>query len=217
MKTQLIEEAYRIARERYAAVGVDTEEAMKKLQDVSLSLHCWQADDVIGFENRGGTLSGGIQTTGNYPGRARNVGELRADILKAVSYIPGSHRLSLHEIYGEFGGETVDLDEAVQVALDFAKKDGNTLVVVTADHAHACQIIYPKAEAPGLSLAVMTKDGAPMTVTYGNNDDPENQGHTGTQLRIAAYGPHAANVSGLTDQTDLYFTILSALGLEAKK
>ena len=90
MKTQLIEEAYRIARERYAAVGVDTEEAMKKLQDVSLSLHCWQADDVIGFENRGGTLSGGIQTTGNYPGRARNVGELRADILKAVSYIPGS-------------------------------------------------------------------------------------------------------------------------------
>lgn len=117
---------------------------------------------------------------------------------------------------GQFG-ETVDLDEAVQVALDFAKKDGNTLVVVTADHAHACQIIYPKAEAPGLSLAVMTKDGAPMTVTYGNNDDPENQGHTGTQLRIAAYGPHAANVSGLTDQTDLYFTILSALGLEAKK
>ena len=88
---------------------------------------------------------------------------------------------------------------------------------MTADHAHACQIIYPKAEAPGLSLAVMTKDGAPMTVTYGNNDDPENQGHTGTQLRIAAYGPHAANVSGLTDQTDLYFTILSALGLEAKK
>ena len=85
MKTQLIEEAYRIARERYAAVGVDTDEALEKLQRVSLSLHCWQADDVTGFENRGGELTGGIQTTGNYPGKARNVEELRADILKAAS------------------------------------------------------------------------------------------------------------------------------------
>ena len=108
MKTQLIEEAYRIARERYAAVGVDTDEALEKLQRVSLSLHCWQADDVTGFENRGGELTGGIQTTGNYPGKARNVEELRADILKAASYIPGTHRLNLHEIYGEFGGEKVD-------------------------------------------------------------------------------------------------------------
>ena len=111
MKTQLIEEAYRIARERYAAVGVDTDEALEKLQRVSLSLHCWQADDVTGFENRGGELTGGIQTTGNYPGKARNVEELRADILKAASYIPGTHRLNLHEIYGEFGGEKVDRNE----------------------------------------------------------------------------------------------------------
>ena len=114
---------------------------------------------------------------------------------------------------GQFG-ETVDLDEAVQVALDFAKKDGNTLVIVTADHAHACQIVYPDTKAPGLTLAVMTKDGVPMAVSYGNSDDPEDQGHTGTQLRIAAYGPHAANVSGLTDQTDLFFTIRDALGLK---
>ena len=105
MKTQLIEEAYRIARERYAAVGVDTDEALEKLQRVSLSLHCWQADDVTGFENRGGELTGGIQATGNYPGKARNVEELRADILKAASYIPGTHRLNLHVIYGELGGE----------------------------------------------------------------------------------------------------------------
>ena len=111
MKTQLIEEAYRIARERYAAVGVDTDEALEKLQRVSLSLHCWQADDVTGFENRGGELTGGIQATGNYPGKARNVEELRADILKAASYIPGTHRLNLHEIYGEFGGEKVDRNE----------------------------------------------------------------------------------------------------------
>ena len=114
---------------------------------------------------------------------------------------------------GQFG-ETVDLDEAVKVALDFAKKDGNTLVIVTADHAHACQIVYPDAKAPGLTLAVMTKDGVPMAVSYGNSDDPEDQGHTGTQLRVAAYGPHAANVSGLTDQTDLFFTIRDALGLK---
>ena len=111
MKTQWIEEAYRIARERYAAVGIDTDEALEKLQRVSLSLHCWQADDVTGFENRGGELTGGIQATGNYPGKARNVEELRADILKAVSYIPGTHRLNLHEIYGEFGGERVDRNE----------------------------------------------------------------------------------------------------------
>lgn len=114
---------------------------------------------------------------------------------------------------GQFG-ETVDLDEAVKVALDFAKKDGNTLVIVTADHAHACQIVYPDAKGPGLMLAVMTADGAPMTVSYGNSDDPEDQGHTGTQLRVAAYGPHAANVSGLTDQTDIFFTIRDALGLK---
>ncbi len=113
---------------------------------------------------------------------------------------------------GQFG-ETVDLDEAVQVALDFAREDGNTLVIVTADHAHSCQIVYPKAKAPGLSLAVMTADGVPMSVSYGNSEIENDQGHTGAQLRVAAYGPHAANVVGLTDQTDIYMTILRALGL----
>lgn len=115
---------------------------------------------------------------------------------------------------GQFG-ETVDLDEAVKVALDFAKKDGNTLVIVTADHAHSCQIVYPNAKAPGLTQAVMTADGVPMTVSYGNSETAD-QGHTGTQLRIAAYGPGAANVAGLTDQTDLFFTMRSALGLKQK-
>lgn len=81
------------------------------MDKISLSLHCWQADDVTGFENQGGSLSGGIQVTGNYPGRARNIDELRADILKAKSMIPGSHRLNLHEIYGDFGGKKVDRDE----------------------------------------------------------------------------------------------------------
>ncbi len=115
---------------------------------------------------------------------------------------------------GQFG-ETVDLDEAVKVALDFAKKDGNTLVVVTADHAHSCQIVYPNAKAPGLTQAVMTADGVPMTVSYGNSETAD-QGHTGTQLRVAAYGPGAANVAGLTDQTDLFFTMRNALGLKQK-
>lgn len=111
MKEELINKAYEVAKERYAAIGVDTEKAIAKLQNIQLSLHCWQADDVTGFENLGGDLTGGIQATGNYPGKARNIDELRQDILKAASMIPGNHRLNLHEIYGEFGGEFVDRDQ----------------------------------------------------------------------------------------------------------
>ena len=110
-------------------------------------------------------------------------------------------------------GETVDLDEAVQKALEFAKKDGNTLVIVTADHAHASQIIPTDTKAPGLSQALNTKDGAVMAMTYGNSEE-ESMEHTGAQLRIAAYGPHAANVIGLTDQTDLFYTMKDALALK---
>ena len=110
MKDTLIQQAYELARERYAAVGIDTEKVLDTLQGIPLSLHCWQADDVMGFES-GSALSGGIQTTGNYPGRARNVDELRADILEAASMIPGRHRLNLHEIYGEFGDGFVDRDQ----------------------------------------------------------------------------------------------------------
>lgn len=112
MKTeQFVGKSYEIAQERYAALGVDTEKALDDLQKIALSLHCWQADDVAGFENPDGKLTGGIQATGNYPGKARNIDELRADILKAASFIPGSHRLNLHEIYGDFGGKFVDRDE----------------------------------------------------------------------------------------------------------
>ncbi|WP_084055469.1 alkaline phosphatase [Carnimonas nigrificans] len=109
-------------------------------------------------------------------------------------------------------GETVDLDEAVQQALAFARKDGHTLVIVTADHAHASQIIADDSKAPGLTQRLITKDKAPMTVSYGTAEDTD-EGHTGTQLRVAAFGPHAANVTGLTDQTDLFYTIHDALGL----
>ncbi|ASC77791.1 alkaline phosphatase [Serratia marcescens] len=110
-------------------------------------------------------------------------------------------------------GETVDLDEAVQKALAFARADGNTLVIVTADHAHSSQIVAADAKAPGLTQMLTTKGGAPMTLSYGNSEE-ESQGHTGTQLRVAAYGPHAANVVGLTDQTDLFFTMRDAMGIK---
>ncbi|HEY2980472.1 MAG TPA: L-rhamnose isomerase [Anaerolineales bacterium] len=93
--------AYALARERYAAWDVDTEQAMGQLERVSISLHCWQGDDVGGFENPGGDLTGGIAATGNYPGKARSADELRKDLDVVYSLLPGSHRLNLHAIYLE--------------------------------------------------------------------------------------------------------------------
>lgn len=112
MQIDRIEKAYEFAREHYAEHGVSTDDAIKELEAVSLSVHCWQGDDVGGFEREESALSGGgIMATGSYPGKARNVGELRADLEKAYSLIPGSHRLNLHAIYGEFGGKFVDRDQ----------------------------------------------------------------------------------------------------------
>jgi len=102
--------AYTLARERYAEAGVDTEKAIAALREVALSMHCWQGDDVGGFERSGSLSDGGIMATGNYPGRARTPEELRADLDKACSLIPGRHRLNLHAIYGEFGGRKVERD-----------------------------------------------------------------------------------------------------------
>ncbi len=96
-----IEQAYRLARERYAEYGVDTEKAMRRLRRISISLHCWQGDDVGGFENAQGLSGGGIMATGAYPGKARTPDELRTDIEKALSLIPGRHRLNLHAMYAE--------------------------------------------------------------------------------------------------------------------
>ena len=133
-------------------------------------------------------------------------------------------------------GETVAFDEAVQQALEFAKKDGNTLVIATADHAHTSQIVENVSEEdlrgvaeeaklpidavrdivyPGLTSTLTTADEAEMTVNYGSSTDVavQDQPHTGTQVRIAAFGPRAANVVALTDQTDLFFTMTDALGL----
>lgn len=92
-------QAYDLARDRYAALGVDVEAALATLRTIPISLHCWQGDDVIGFEDPDRGLSGGIMATGNYPGKARTVAELRADLDQAYSLIPGTHRLNLHAIY----------------------------------------------------------------------------------------------------------------------
>ncbi|HET6955418.1 MAG TPA: L-rhamnose isomerase [Vicinamibacterales bacterium] len=102
---------YALARQRYADLGVDTEAALRRLASVAISLHCWQGDDVSGFENPDGQLGGGIAATGNYPGKARTPDELRRDAAKAFSLIPGTHRFNLHAFYGEFGGRRVDRDE----------------------------------------------------------------------------------------------------------
>ncbi|MFE6971274.1 alkaline phosphatase [Isoptericola sp. NPDC057653] len=110
-------------------------------------------------------------------------------------------------------GETVGFDDAVQVALDFAKRDGNTLVLVSADHGHSSQIVSAGSTTPGLTRTLTTTEGQPMTVAYGTAEEGGSQEHTGTQVRIAGYGPQAANVVGLTDQTDVFYTIKHALGL----
>ena len=140
MKDTLVHKAYEIAKERYAELGIDTEKVLEQLQNFHLSMHCWQADDVKGFEVQAGDLSGGIQSTGNYPGAARNIDELRSDILKAKSLIPGSHRLNLHEIYGDFKGKVVDRDEVTvehfQSWIDWAKENETLLDFNSTSFSH---------------------------------------------------------------------------------
>ena len=107
----LLNKQYELAKEQYAAYGVDTEAAMKTLEGVALSMHCWQGDDVGGFENPDASLDGGLAVTGNHPGKARTADELRQDLDKAYSLIPGDHRLNLHAIYCETNGKLVPRNE----------------------------------------------------------------------------------------------------------
>ena len=129
MSKKSVEAAYKLACERYAELGVDAEAALKKLVKIPISLHCWQGDDVRGFENPDGDLTGGIQTTGNYPGRARTPQELRGDLDFVFSLIGGSHRVNVHACYAEFEkGKKVDRDalqpEHFKGWIDWAKKNG---------------------------------------------------------------------------------------------
>src|ERR1041384_7500453 len=111
MHEKQIGRAFQLARERYGSLGVDADRALKRLATIPISLHCWQGDDVGGFENRGQELGGGLAVTGNHPGKARTAEELRTDLDLAFSLIPGKHRLNLHASYAETRNRKVDRNE----------------------------------------------------------------------------------------------------------
>ena len=139
MNTTHIQKSYELAKERYAALGVDTDQAIATLEKTPISLHCWQTDDVMGFESNAG-LSGGIQTTGNYPGRARTIDEVRADLEFVNTLLAGTQRVNLHEIYGDFGGKFVDRDqvsvEHFQSWIDWGKSVGMKLDFNSTSFGH---------------------------------------------------------------------------------
>ncbi|NCB08091.1 MAG: L-rhamnose isomerase [Bacteroidia bacterium] len=128
MKDQQITQAFESAKVRYATFGINVENAINQLDKLPISLHCWQADDVTGFENGDGELTGGIQATGNYPGKATTIAQMRADLEKVLTLLPGNQRLNLHAIYGDFGGEFVDRDQIepkhFQSWIDWCKSQG---------------------------------------------------------------------------------------------
>jgi L-rhamnose isomerase len=111
IETRRIEQAFALAKERYAELGVDVGQALQRLSGIAISLHCWQGDDVAGFENSGEEIGGGLAVTGKYPGRARTPAELRSDLDKTLALIPGTHRLNLHASYAETGGRRVERDQ----------------------------------------------------------------------------------------------------------
>ncbi|MCX6255590.1 MAG: L-rhamnose isomerase [Bacteroidia bacterium] len=129
MKKELIKQSYQLAKEQYAELGVDTNKVLSEMDKINISLHCWQTDDVGGFEKAGAVLGGGgIQATGNFPGKATTIQQMRADLDKVMSLLPGKQRLNLHAIYGEFGGKLVDRDQIeakhYQGWINWAKKRG---------------------------------------------------------------------------------------------
>ena len=129
MKKEIIESSYKHAKDEYTSLGIDTDRVLVEMDKINISLHCWQTDDVGGFEKPGSVLGGGgIQATGNFPGKAKTIHQMRADIDKVMSLLPGKQRLNLHAIYGEFGGELIDRDKIeakhFQGWIDWAKKRG---------------------------------------------------------------------------------------------
>jgi len=162
MNESKIEKAYALAKERYTELGVDAEAALAALAGVPVSMHCWQGDDVGGFES-GEALSGGLVATGNYPGRARTADELRADASKAYSLIPGKHRFNLHAIYAELGGKKVERDELgpehFAAWIDWAKELGLGLDFNPTYFSH------PRAE--GFTLASADEGTRKFWVEHG--------------------------------------------------
>ena len=149
-----VKESYELAKKRYDQYGIDTDQVLETLKKIPISMHCWQGDDVIGFENPEGELTGGIQTTGNYPGKARTADELRSDIEKAFSMIPGKHRLNLHAVYGDFDGD-VERDKIepkhFKKWVEWAKKNG-----VGLDFNPTC-FSHPMSES-GMTLSHPDKE-----------------------------------------------------------
>jgi L-rhamnose isomerase len=163
-KTELVKKAYEIAREQYAAIGVDVDAAIEKMKGVNISLHCWQTDDVGGFEAPGAALSGGgIQATGNYPGKATTIAEVKADLEKVLALLPGKQRLNLHAIYGDFAGEVVDRDQIeikhFQGWIDWCKEQG-----IGMDFNASC-FSHPRA-ADGYTLSSKNEENRAFWIEH---------------------------------------------------
>jgi L-rhamnose isomerase len=164
MKQETIIKAYELAKERYAEIGVDVDQAIEKMSEVAISLHCWQTDDVGGFETPDAELSGGgIQATGNYPGKATSIAEVRTDLEKVLELLPGKQRLNLHAIYGDFQGEKVDRDQIevkhFQSWIDWCKDQG-----IGMDFNASC-FSHPKA-ADGYTLSSKNEENRKFWVEH---------------------------------------------------
>ncbi|MCK9412282.1 MAG: L-rhamnose isomerase [Prolixibacteraceae bacterium] len=164
MNKEIILKSYATAKEIYGSFGVDTDLVLEKMDQLSISLHCWQTDDVGGFETPDAALSGGgIQATGNYPGKAKNIAQVRADLEKVLSLLPGKQRINLHAIYGDFGGEMVDRDQIelkhFQSWIDWCKKLG-----IGMDFNASC-FSHPRA-ADGFTLSSKNEENRKFWVEH---------------------------------------------------
>lgn len=164
MNKQRIQQAYQLAKEEYAELGINTDVILERMKEVVISLHCWQTDDVGGFETPDSSLSGGgIQTTGNYPGKAHTIQQVRDDLEKVLSLLPGKQRLNLHAIYGDFQGERIDRDQIepkhFQSWIDWCKKQG-----IGMDFNASC-FSHPRA-ADGYTLSSKNEENRKFWVEH---------------------------------------------------
>jgi len=164
MNKQRIQQAYQLAKEQYAELGINTDAVLEKMKEVVISLHCWQTDDVGGFETPDSSLSGGgIQATGNYPGKAHTIQQVRDDLEKVLSLLPGKQRLNLHAIYGDFQGERIDRDQIepkhFQSWIDWCKKQG-----IGMDFNASC-FSHPRA-ADGYTLSSKNEENRKFWVEH---------------------------------------------------